>query len=328
MNILLARPRGFCAGVRRAIDVVDIALDLYGPPIYVKHEIVHNTYVVEKLREKGVLFVESVEDIPEGANAVFSAHGSPPPDYERAKERNINLIDSVCPLVTKVHYEAKRYGSEGYTILLIGHRGHVETVGTIGEVPERTVLIETLEEARDVQISDPTKVVCLTQTTLSVGETKEIIDMVKRRFPNVVFPPSKDICYATTNRQAAVKKLAEQSDCVLVVGSSSSSNSNRLREVASKGGTPAYLIDRAEDVIPEWVQDAGTVGITAGASAPETLVRSVVSRLQSEFGAGDPKEVDVVREHIQFPLPQNIVDEAKRQGKPIVRGKRDLKGDT
>lgn len=313
MKILLARPRGFCAGVDRAIGVVDLALDLYGPPVYVKHEIVHNRFVVDRLRERGAVFVERVDDIPEGALAVFSAHGSPPSDYTRARERRLVLIDAACPLVTKVHLEARRYARDGFTILLVGHRGHVEPIGTAAEAPEQIVLIETVADAQSVTLSDPTRVAVLTQTTLSVDDTQEILDVLRARFPRMVTPPSADICYATTNRQQAVKTIAREVDFLLVIGSRNSSNSSRLREVAEKSGVRAALIDRASDIDPAWLADAETVGVTAGASAPEVLVEEVLAFLRAH-GATEVAEVTAVEEHMRFPLPQEIAAAAAQAG--------------
>ncbi len=314
MRVLLARPRGFCAGVDRAIKSVDLAIDLYGAPVYVKHEIVHNTFVVERLRTRGAVFVNRVDEIPEGAVTVFSAHGSPPGDYDRARERRLRLIDATCPLVTKVHLEARRYAREGATIILIGHRGHVEPIGTMGEAPDHTVLIETIDAARTITVPDPEKVAYLTQTTLSVDETEDIIRVLRERFPKIVAPPSADICYATTNRQQAVKVIAAEADVVLVVGSKASSNSNRLRDVAVAAGIRAYLVDRATDIDPAWLTDAETVGVTAGASVPDVLVDEVLTFLRSR-GASSVEEVAAVTEHVRFPLPPELLKEAAAHGK-------------
>ena len=316
MRVLLASPRGFCAGVDRAIDIVDLAIDLYGTPVYVKHEIVHNRFVVDRLRERGAIFVESVEEIPDGAVAVFSAHGSPPSDYERAGEKQLRLIDATCPLVTKVHLEARRYAREGYTILLIGHRGHVEPIGTAGEAPENTILIETADEARTVDVPNPEHVAYLTQTTLSVDDTKEIIAILQARFPKMIAPPSADICYATTNRQHAVKEIAKTARVIFVIGSKNSSNSTRLREVAEQAGARAYLIDRVSEIDLTWLHDAEAVGVTAGASAPELLVEEVLTFLK-EHGAESVEEVVAVPEHVRFPLPQELTREASVQGKKL-----------
>ena len=316
MRVLLGSPRGFCAGVDRAIDIVDLALDLYGTPVYVKHEIVHNRFVVDRLRERGAVFVEHVEEIPEGTVAVFSAHGSPPSDYAGARARGLRLIDATCPLVTKVHLEARRYAKEGYTILLIGHRGHVEPIGTAGEAPENTILIETADDARAVAVPNPEKVAYLTQTTLSVDDTRDIIAVLTARFPNIVAPPSADICYATTNRQQAVKEIARDAEVVFVVGSKNSSNSNRLREVAEVSGARAYRIDRVSEIDPAWLAGVETVGVTAGASAPEVLVDEVLQFLKGH-GGERVEEVVAVPEHVRFPLPQELTREAAVQGKRL-----------
>lgn len=316
MKILLAKPRGFCAGVDRAVDVVELALQLYPHPIYVKHEIVHNRTVVDDLQRKGAVFVETVQEIPEGAVTIFSAHGSPPSDYQEASARKLNVIDATCPLVTKVHLEARRYSKESYTIILIGHRGHVEVAGTIGEAPGKVILIENVEEARTVEVPDPEKVAVLTQTTLNIDDTKEIMAALKERFPKLVTPKSEDICYATRNRQAAVKQMAKSCQVILVIGSKNSSNSNRLREVGEEYGARSYLIDRASDINPQWIEHTKTVGVTAGASAPETVVQEVIQWLLAR-GGSSVKEVEAIREEIRFPLPQDLIKEATRQGKDL-----------
>ncbi len=318
MRVLLASPRGFCAGVDRAIDVVELALELFGAPVYVKHEIVHNRYVVDRLCKLGAVFVEHVAEIPEGSVAVFSAHGSPPEDYAEARTRALRLIDATCPLVTKVHLEARRYAKEGFSILLIGHRGHVELVGTMGEAPGQTIVIQTAEDARTVAVKNPDRVVVLTQTTLSVDDTKEIIAHLRARFPRMISPPSADICYATTNRQRAVKALTEHAGVILVIGSKNSSNSNRLREVATQAGVPAYLIDRAADIDPAWLTGVEVIGVTAGASAPSVLVEEVLAFL-SERGASPAEELSTVSENVRFALPEEIVAAAAARGKPLAQ---------
>src|SRR5579859_1155294 len=271
-KIYLLKPRGFCAGVVRAIDVVKIALDLYGPPVYVRKEIVHNKHVVEELRERGAIFVESETEVPEGATVVFSAHGIAPSVRENARLRRLETIDATCPLVTKVHVEAKKFAAEGYTIVLIGHDGHEEVEGTMGEAPDRIVLIQSVEDADVLEVDDPEKVAYISQTTLSVDETRSIINRLRERFPAITGPRTDDICYATTNRQAAVKELARECDLVLVIGSRNSSNSNRLVEVARECGAESYLIDNEGEVREEWLTGKTVVGITSGASAPEELV--------------------------------------------------------
>lgn len=313
-TILLANPRGFCAGVDRAVDIVDIALRTYGAPVYMRHEIVHNPVVVKELEAKGAVFVERTDQIPEGSVAVFSAHGVSPLVRAEAVSRKLKTIDATCPLVTKVHLEAIRYSREGYSIILIGHRGHVEMEGTSGEAPNNTTLIETIADAETVTVPNPERVVYLTQTTLSIDDTAEIIATLKRRFPNIVAPPKQDICYATTNRQAAVKVLAEQADVVLVLGATQSSNSVRLMEVAKKQGTPAYLILSANDIEPAWFENAETVGVTSGASSPEHLVEQVVDRLKA-LGATDVRDVDVIKESVRFILPPAFKAEAQAAGK-------------
>jgi len=313
-TILLANPRGFCAGVDRAVDIVDIALRTYGAPVYMRHEIVHNPIVVRELEAKGAVFVERTDQIPEGSVAVFSAHGVSPLVRAEAVQRKLKTIDATCPLVTKVHLEAIRYSREGYSIILIGHRGHVEMEGTAGEAPNNTTLIETIAEAETVTVSDPNKVVYLTQTTLSIDDTAEIIATLKSRFPGIIAPPKQDICYATTNRQAAVKVLAEQADVVLVLGATQSSNSVRLMEVANKQGTPAYLILSANDIDPAWFDNVRTVGVTSGASSPEHLVQQVVARLKV-LGASEVRDLDVIKESVRFILPPAFKAEAQAAGR-------------
>ncbi len=313
MKVLLAQPRGFCAGVDRAIDVVELALKVYGKPVYVKHAIVHNDHVVRGLEDKGAVFVENVVEIPEGAHAVFSAHGSPPSDYEAARARHLELIDATCPLVTKVHLEAKRFGKEGYTILLVGHKGHVELVGTGGEAPGKAIVLETVDDVQQLQLPADVRTVILTQTTLSVDDTREVIEAIRKKFPQTVLPPSSDICYATTNRQRAVKELAKHVQLVLVVGSQTSSNTNRLVEVAKAHGVAAYRINSSDDINPDWLKGVESVGVTSGASAPEDLVQSVVQYLRTR-GAAAVEDFTVLQERVWFNLPQEIRDAAKKRG--------------
>src|SRR5438067_6921191 len=291
-TLILLKPRGFCAGVVRAIDIVRIALEAFGAPIYVRKEIVHNRYVVDELKGKGAIFVDSVEEVPNGERVIYSAHGVSPEVREASKKRNLRVIDATCPLVTKVHVEAVKYAREGYAIVLIGHRDHDEVIGTLGEAPLVTQVVGTPAEVDSISVPDPNKVAYITQTTLSLDETKDIIAALKRKFPNIRGPHAQDICYATENRQVAVKHVAEDADLLLVVGSDNSSNSNRLVEVARNLGTTAHLIDSFRNIRPEWLEDVKTIALTAGASAPECLVEEVVQFLQSK-GFGDVKEVEV-----------------------------------
>ncbi len=304
-KVLLAAPRGFCAGVVRAIDIVEMALRLVPPPIYVRKEIVHNRFVVDYFRQKGVIFVNELDEVPEGATVIFSAHGVSPAVREVARRKNLRVIDATCPLVTKVHLEAIRFAQEGYCIILIGHEGHEEVEGTMGEVPHCAFLVQSVEDVERLEVPNPQKVAYLTQTTLSVDDTAEIVAALKRKFPNIVGPRSDDICYATQNRQNAVKLLARQADVILVIGSQNSSNSQRLREVALAHGCPAYLIDGVEDIDPQWLWEAETVGVTSGASAPELLVQQVVQRLQ-EWGAKEVTELRLTEENVQFAPPPEI----------------------
>jgi 4-hydroxy-3-methylbut-2-enyl diphosphate reductase len=306
MRVLLAAPRGFCAGVDRAIEIVELALEVYGRPVYVRHEIVHNRHVVERLRSMGAVFVDEVAEIPEGAVVVYSAHGVSPRVREEAAARRLRPIDATCPLVTKVHLEARRHAAAGREILLIGHAGHVEVEGTMGEAPLRMTLVESVADAGRVEVKDPERVAFLTQTTLSVDDTRAIVDVLRRRFPSIQGPPQEDICYATQNRQNAVKGLAPRLDLLLVVGAPNSSNSQRLVEVARAAGVKASLVEEAADIDPKWLEGAGTVGVTAGASAPEDLVKSIVARLR-ELGGGEPEEVPTVIEDIKFALPPEVV---------------------
>jgi 4-hydroxy-3-methylbut-2-enyl diphosphate reductase len=304
-RIVLAWPRGYCAGVERAVDTVERALELYGAPVYVRKQIVHNIHVVRDLEAKGAVFVEDEAEVPEGAVLILSAHGVAPEVYENSARRRLSVIDATCPLVTKVHLEARRFDRAGYTILLIGHEGHEEVVGTSGEAPGRMLLVDSPEAARSVEVSDAGRVAYLSQTTLSVDETNEVIDVLKERFPALEGPPRDDICYATQNRQEAVKALAEEADVILVIGSDNSSNSKRLVEVARSLGTPAYLIDDATEIDPAWLGDSDTVGVTSGASAPEWLVERVVQSLEL-MGAAEIEELHTVDEQMRFSLPTGV----------------------
>ena len=313
-RILLAAPRGYCAGVDRAVDAVEKALAHYGAPIYVRKEIVHNKFVVETLSMRGAIFVDETDEVPEGARVVFSAHGVSPAVHAQAAARNLATIDATCPLVTKVHKEAVRFATSDYDILLIGHSGHEEVEGTQGEAPDHIQVVNGPHEVDQVQVRDPNKVVWLSQTTLSVDETMETVALLRERFPNLMDPPSDDICYATQNRQVAVKKLAPRADVVIVVGSANSSNSVRLVEVALEAGAgSAHRVDRAAEVQPEWLDGAATVGVTSGASVPEILVRDVLARL-GEFGFGEIEEVRTATEDIQFSLPKNLRSDLKAAG--------------
>ena len=304
-KLLLAAPRGYCAGVDRAVQTVEQALALYGAPVYVRKEIVHNKYVVEQLRQRGAVFVESEQDVPEGATVVFSAHGVAPSVHAGARARSLQTIDATCPLVTKVHVEAKKFAADGYTIVLIGHAGHEEVEGTMGEAPENIVLVESEEDVERLEVPDPERVAYISQTTLSVDETRSVINRLRRRFPAIVGPRTDDICYATTNRQAAVKQLAVQCDLVLVIGSRNSSNSNRLVEVAREHGADSHLIDAEGEVREEWLTGKRVVGITSGASAPESLVQRLVDFFRAR-GTEDVQELEVVQEDVRFMLPKVI----------------------
>jgi 4-hydroxy-3-methylbut-2-en-1-yl diphosphate reductase len=304
-KILLAAPRGYCAGVDRAVQTVERALELYGAPVYVRKEIVHNKHVVEQLQARGAVFVESESDVPEGATVVFSAHGVAPSVHAQAQARELKTIDATCPLVTKVHVEAKKFASEDYTIVLIGHAGHEEVEGTMGEAPAHIVLIEDEAGVETLEVRDPEKVAYISQTTLSVDETRAIIARLRERFPAITGPRTDDICYATTNRQAAVKQLAHESDLVLVIGSRNSSNSNRLVEVAREHGADSYLIDNETQVRDEWLEGVGVLGITSGASAPEELVQRLVDFFRRR-GTEDVQELEVISEDVRFMLPKAI----------------------
>jgi 4-hydroxy-3-methylbut-2-en-1-yl diphosphate reductase len=304
-RVLIAAPRSFCAGVVRAIDIVEKLLDTHGPPVYVRHEIVHNVHVVRDLEARGAVFVDSEQDVPEGALVVLSAHGVAPEVYRKCEERNLEVVDAVCPLVSKVHAEARRYAARGHKIALVGHAGHVEVEGTMGEAPESIVLVETEEDARNLEVEDGEGLAYLTQTTLSLDDTSKVVDILRERFPNLVGPPSADICYATQNRQDAVKTICEEATVVLVVGSKTSSNANRLVEVAKDRGADAYLIDDERDLDPAWLDGHEVVGLTAGASSPEILVRRVADRL-AELGYADSEEVEIAREDVFFRLPASL----------------------
>ena len=303
--LLRVRPRGFCAGVVRAVDIVELALEAYGAPVYVHHEIVHNTYVVEQLRRRGAIFVESIGEVPHGAVLVFSAHGVPPTVRDEAKDRSLKVIDATCPLVTKVHLEALKFAREKRTIILIGHRDHQEIVGTSGEAPDRTLVVDSVEAVDALHVDDPEHLAFLTQTTLSLYDTQEIVARLRQRFPSIRGPASDDICYATQNRQEAVEQVAKDVDLILVVGSQNSSNSNRLVEVAQRRGVNAKLIDAASDVDPAWLDGVKSVGLTAGASAPEILVEQVSQRL-ADLGFTDQRDLDLIREDVRFTLPPEL----------------------
>jgi len=304
---VLAAPRGYCAGVDRAVEIVERALKIHGPPVYVRKQIVHNIHVVRDLESKGAVFVEEETEVPEGAAVVLSAHGVAPEVYRNAEGRNLRVIDATCPLVTKVHLEAKRFAEADRTILLIGHEGHEEVIGTSGEAPDHIRLVGDVAEARTVDVPDPSKVSYLSQTTLSVDETNEVIEALRQRFPEIEGPPRDDICYATQNRQDAMKAMAGKVDVVLVIGSDNSSNSNRLVEVSRADGTPAHLIDDETEIDPGWVEGAEVVGVTSGASAPEWLVERVVGWLR-ERGATEVEELRVTEEFVEFGFPRGVRD--------------------
>jgi 4-hydroxy-3-methylbut-2-enyl diphosphate reductase len=308
-KIYLLRPRGFCAGVVRAIDVVEIALDLYGPPVYVRKEIVHNKHVVDELREAGAVFVEELTEVPVGARAIFSAHGVSPEVRREAKVRQLQVIDATCPLVTKVHLEAVKFAKEGHTIVLIGHKDHDEVIGTLGEAPGQTFLVSTVEDVDALRVRDPQRVCYLTQTTLSLDETRDIVVRLKERFPAIQGPPAQDICYATENRQMAVKAVAAFCDLLLVVGSQNSSNSKRLVEVGENSGVRSYLVNDWGDVNREWLENVKNVGVTAGASAPEHLVDQLIGSLR-DHGFHQVEEVELVEEDVRFSLPGELAHAA------------------
>ena len=306
-TLLLLKPRGFCAGVVRAIDIVRIALEAFGPPIYVRKEIVHNRFVVEDLQQKGAIFVDNVDEVPEGERVIYSAHGVSPEVRENSKLRKLRVIDATCPLVTKVHVEAVKFAREGYSLILIGHRDHDEVIGTLGEAPAVTQVVGSPKEVASVTVPDPNRVAYLTQTTLSLDETSDIIAALRERFPNIKGPAAQDICYATENRQVAVKHVASDADLLLVVGSDNSSNSKRLVEVARSLGTGAHLIDNYRNIRPQWLTGVNTVALTAGASAPEHLVQEVVKFLGRQ-GFGNVQELEIMPENVRFGLPPEIVE--------------------
>jgi 4-hydroxy-3-methylbut-2-enyl diphosphate reductase len=316
-TLMLAAPRGFCAGVDRAIDIVDMALQVYGAPIWVRHEIVHNRHVVDDLRAKGAIFTDDLADVPEGSVLIFSAHGVSPAVREEAKARGLRTLDATCPLVTKVHLEALKYAKDGYTIVLIGHRHHVEVIGTLGEAPESIVVCENVAEVEALQLPNPDKVAYITQTTLSLDDCRAMVDALRRRYPSVHEPAKDDICYATQNRQNAVRAMAPRCETVLVVGAPASSNANRLVEVAIALGSRAYLIESAEDIDPAWL--TGNVGLTAGASTPEDVVQACVQRV---CGLGDYRveEFTLAEERIMFPLPGELLAVAQDKGVAIAAG--------
>jgi len=304
-TLLRVRPRGFCAGVVRAVDIVELALEAYGAPVYVHHEIVHNTYVVEQLRRRGAIFVEAINDVPHGAVLVFSAHGVPPTVRQEAKDRSLRVIDATCPLVTKVHLEALKFAREKRTIILIGHKDHQEIVGTSGEAPDRTLVVDSIAAVDALRVEDPEKLAFLTQTTLSLYDTQEIVARLRQRFPKIIGPASDDICYATQNRQEAVEQVAKDVDLILVVGSQNSSNSNRLVELAERLSVKSKLIDSAADIDAAWLNGVRRIGLTAGASAPEVLVEQVSERL-AQFGFTDQRDLDLIREDVRFTLPPEL----------------------
>ena len=303
LNLVLASPRGFCAGVDRAITIVEKALEMYGAPIYVQHEIVHNKHVVQRLRNEGAVFVENIDEIPEGSHAIFSAHGVSPEVRKRAEKRKLQVLDATCPLVTKVHREAQRYAQKEHTIILIGHHNHVEVKGTVGEAPEHIFVVGTVEEVSDLKIPDEKKVGYITQTTLSLDDTAEIITALKVRFPEIKGPAKDNICYATQNRQNAVKALSKEVDLVLVVGAQNSSNSVRLLEVAETTGVKARRIESAAELDPEWLEEVRNVGITAGASAPEDIVQGIVAEISKMSSSSSVRDLEIVQEDVTFALP-------------------------
>jgi 4-hydroxy-3-methylbut-2-en-1-yl diphosphate reductase len=306
MKIYLASPRGFCAGVDRAIEIVELALEVYGAPVYVRHEIVHNRHVVESLRVKGAVFVEELDEVPDGAPAIFSAHGVAKSVWADAQQRRLKVIDATCPLVIKVHHEVNRDYSQGYELILIGHAGHPEVAGTLGQVPDKFHLVSSVEDVERLQVENPNLLSYVTQTTLSVDECLDIVEVLHRRFPNIKGPRQEDICYATQNRQNAVKELVQVVDVLLVLGAPNSSNSNRLSELGAQCGIPSYLIESHRDIKSEWLKGVKAVGITAGASAPEVLVQEVVDYLKAQ-GADSVEELTVTEEHVEFQLPRELL---------------------
>ena len=316
LDVWLASPRGFCAGVERAIEIVERALELHGPPVYVRHEIVHNKRVVETLRDKGAVFVEEVDDIPDGAVTIFSAHGVAEKIEIEAKNRGLPVIDATCPLVSKVHKEGQNHAKKDRQVILIGHEGHPEVEGTQGRIPGGVLLVTKPEDVAGLKVRNPDMIAYVTQTTLSVDETRDVIEALKARFPNIIGPDVKDICYATQNRQQAVRNLSEHVDLLLVVGATNSSNSNRLREIGSELGIPSYLIDDAENFDPSWLDGVNIVGVSAGASAPEELIQEVIERL-SEFCDVKLKKLDGVEENITFKLPRELIDAERNNASAI-----------
>ena len=315
LEVWLASPRGFCAGVERAIEIVERALELYGPPVYVRHEIVHNKRVVETLRAKGAIFVEEVDDVPDGAVTIFSAHGVAEKVENEARRRGLPVIDATCPLVSKVHKEGQGHAKKNRQVILIGHEGHPEVEGTQGRIPGGVLLVTKPKDVAKLKVRNPDMLAYVTQTTLSVDETRDVIEALKQRFPNIIGPDVKDICYATQNRQQAVRELAEHVDLLLVVGAPNSSNSNRLREIGSELGIPSYLIDDADNLDPSWLDDVKIVGVSAGASAPEELIQEVIERL-GDFGNVVLKKLDGVEENITFKMPRELMDAERANASP------------
>jgi 4-hydroxy-3-methylbut-2-enyl diphosphate reductase len=306
MKVLLAKPRGFCAGVDRAIEIVERALEVFGAPVYVRHEIVHNRHVVESLRAKGAVFVEELSEVPDGVPVIFSAHGVAKSVWEDARRRGLKTIDATCPLVLKVHQEVARDHREGYELILIGHAGHPEVIGTLGQIPDKFHLVSSVRDVERLSIENPDRLSYVTQTTLSVDECRDIVEALHRRFPKIKGPRQEDICYATQNRQDAVKELARRTDALLILGAPNSSNSNRLKEVGERCGIPSYLIESAGDIEPAWLQGLSAIGVTAGASAPEVLVQGVVDYLKAH-GAASVEELQVVDENVEFLLPKELL---------------------
>lgn len=309
IKVLLASPRGFCAGVERAIEIVERALEKFGPPVYVRHEIVHNKHVVDSLRAKGAIFVEEVDEVPEGANTIFSAHGVSDQVVSNAKARGLAVVDATCPLVSKVHKEGQNHAGKGRQVILIGHAGHPEVEGTQGRIPGGVLLVTNTADVETLEVGNPDQLAYVTQTTLSVDDTRDVIEALKNRFPNIQGPDVKDICYATQNRQQAVRDLAEEVDLLLVVGASNSSNSNRLRDLGAEMGVPSYLVADANEFDPQWLNGAETVGVTAGASAPEELVQGLIDRLRT-YGEVSVEKLKGVEENVVFKLPREITDTA------------------
>jgi 4-hydroxy-3-methylbut-2-enyl diphosphate reductase len=315
-KVIQAAPRGFCAGVVRAVDIVDLALDLYGEPIYVRKEIVHNPHVVKDLSDKGAIFVDRIEDVPEGSRAIFSAHGVSPEVWEKAAARSLQVVDATCPLVTKVHQEAVRYARKGFTVVLVGHEGHDEVIGTLGEAPDQIRLVTTVQDVEALEVEDPTRMAYITQTTLSLQDTREVLEALRRKFPSIEGPPSEDICYATQNRQEAVLELSRHTDLVLVVGAENSSNSQRMVEEAVREGTPAYLVNDLDSIQWEWLAGVQTLGLTSGASAPENLVQEIATFFQQQGAVLE--ELVLRHEDVHFALPSDLQDDLeKRESIPI-----------